>query len=183
MRRIEQKLLPIARKWAGNIPVWEARRAGIDDSALRHWAKDNPAVQNTGYGIYTWFCEDSRIDWNYSEVARLVGQAGPGAYLWGPSALELMEVGDVMPVECSIAVPTRRRIRAGVRWITGKKARHSTPSDYRGIPLQSMSDALVDSMPLLEMDKQTSVLEDALRRFPELEPLICELRREYGLEA
>ncbi|WP_238608860.1 hypothetical protein [Bifidobacterium animalis] len=46
-----------------------------------------------------------------------------------------------------------------------------------------MSDALVDSMPLLEMDKQTSVLEDALRRFPELEPLICELRREYGLEA
>ena len=45
MKKLEQKLLPIARKWAGNIPVWAAREAGVEASTLRHWAKDNPDVE------------------------------------------------------------------------------------------------------------------------------------------
>lgn len=182
MRRIEQKLLPIARKWSGNIPVWEARAVGVDDSALRHWAKDNQDVRNTGYGIYTWFNDDPEIDWGYSDVARYVGQAGPDAYLWGPSALELMEIGDAMPTEYSIAVPKRRRKKPGVRWITKPVSEHTDLTEYKGIPVQSVEDALVDSMPLMERDKQLTALEDALLRFPRLQELVKQLEKEYGLE-
>lgn len=177
MNTLERKLLPIARKWAGNIPTWEVRKAGIDPSAVRHWAANNPNVRHTGRGVYTWFSHDPQINWESSEAARLVSQAGEGAYLWGPTALEFMEIGDVGQNYYDIAVTTRRRPREGVSWIV---EHDGTWELYNGVPTQSPMEAAVASMPLLEWDKRVSVLEDLRRRFPEAETAIAALEREYA---
>lgn len=177
MNTLEKKLLPIARKWAGNIPTWEVRHAGIDPSAVRHWAQNNPNVRSGGRGVYTWFCDDPQIDWENNEAARLVSQAGDGAYLWGPTALEFMEIGDVGQNYYDIAVPTRRRPRAGVTWIV---ERNGSWMLYNGIPTQRPMEAAKAAMPLMEYDKRLSVIDDMLRRFPEYTEELNALEHEYA---
>lgn len=163
MTKLEQKLLPIARKWAGNIPVWEAKEAGVEPSTLRHWAKNNPDVENGTRGVYVWYSDDDEIDWDVCETARYLAKAGKDAFLWGPSVLEFMEIGDVGAPGFYIAVPTRRYPQLSVKWVVTKKR---TRSKYKGMPVRSLKSAIAVSMPLLDADKRQTVLDDAEKRYP-----------------
>lgn len=179
MKKLEQKLLPIARKWAGNIPVWAAREAGVEASTLRHWAKDNPDVENGTRGVYVWYTDDDKIDWDVCETARYLAKAGKDAFLWGPSVLEFMELGDVGEPGFYIAVPTRRYPQLSVKWVVTKR---KTRSKYKGMPIQSLKDAIVSSMPILDDDKRRTVLDDAAQRYPKIKDFLRKVGAEYGIE-
>ena len=60
-----------------------AREAGVEASTLRHWAKDNPDVENGTRGVYVWYTDDDKIDWDVCETARYLAKAGKDAFLWG----------------------------------------------------------------------------------------------------
>lgn len=180
MKKFEQRLLPIARQWAGNIPVWAAKEAGIDPSALRHWAKDNPDVTNNLRGVYTWYCDDDKINWEYCSTARLLAKAGKGAYLWGPSVLELMEIGDVGSPDLFIAVPKRRRPQFSVKWIvTGEENKHK----FKGLPMQSLKKAVLSALPILNEDpeKKESVILDLMNRSSREQKLAKQIGAEFGI--
>lgn len=178
MTKLEQKLLPIARKWAGNIPVWEAKEAGVEPSTLRHWAKNNPDVENGTRGVYVWYSDDDEIDWDVCETARYLAKAGKDAFLWGPSVLEFMEIGDVGAPGFYIAVPTRRYPQLSVKWVVTKKR---TRSKYKGMPVQSLKSAIAVSMPLLDADKRQTVLDDAEKRYPKIKDFLGKVCAEYGI--
>ncbi|WP_217956580.1 hypothetical protein [Bifidobacterium animalis] len=179
MNTLEQKLLPIARKWSGNIPIWEVREAGIDPSAVRHWAADNPTVTHPARGMYTWLDPELDFDWETTDTARCVAQGGKNAYLWGPSVLELMELGEVGGYYTYVAVPTRRRAQDDIRWIPSAD---TSISVYRNIPIQSLPDALTASMPMLDPRKQASVLDAVEREHPECRAMVGQLAGQYGFD-
>lgn len=174
---LEQKLLPIARKWSGNIPIWEVRKAGIDPSAVRHWAADNPTVTHPARGMYTWLDPELGFDWEITDIARCVAQGGENAYLWGPSVLELMELGEVGGYYTYVAVPTRRRTQDGIRWIPSADTNISV---YRSIPIQPLPDALTASMPMLDPRKQASVLDAVESGYSEYRETVNRLSVQYG---
>lgn len=178
MNTLERKLLPIARKWAGNIPTWEVRKAGIDLSSVRHWARNNPDVIHPERGVYVWLDPELDLDWENSDTARCVAQGGADAYLWGPSVLEFMELGEVGGYYTYVAAPTRRRPRGNIRWV---RARNTDMDTYRGIPVQSVPEALEASMPMLDPRKQASVLDAVEKRYPQYAPLVARLGKEHPL--
>lgn len=179
MNTLEKKLLPIAKKWAGNIPIWEVKKAGIDPSAVRHWAKDNPNVLHFERGVYTWIDPELDFDLANAETARQVAQGGEDAYLWGPSVLELMEIGDVGEPYTYVAVPKRRRSRPRTWWVIEQGKKTTT---YGGIPVQGLEDAITASMPMLDDRKQCSVLDAVENRFPEEKEFIQKVAKEYGYD-
>lgn len=178
MKNIEQKLLPIVRRWSGNIPVWAAREAGIESSALRHWAASNPDVGNAERGVYTWFCDDDEIDWALCSPARVMAYAGRDAILWGPSALELLEIGDVGQPVYFISVPKRRRPKEFIKWVVTP---HRKAMEFKGLKVQPLKEALVTSMPFLDSVKRESVLSDVLNRFPDVREEAEQIGVKYGL--
>lgn len=176
MNNLEQQLLPIARRWAGNIPTWEVRRAGIDPSAVRHWAKDNPNVIHPERGVYVWLDPELDFDWENNDTARCVAQGGADAYLWGPSVLELMELGEAGGYYTYVATPTRRRPRDNVRWVRGER---NVAGTYRNIPVQPIPHALEAAMPMLDPRKQASALDAVENRYPQYSELVEQLARRY----
>lgn len=179
MNTLERKLLPIARKWAGNIPTWEVRKAGIDPSAVRHWAANNPNIIHPERGIYVWIDLDLDFDWETSDTARCVAQGGSDAYLWGPSVLELMELGEVGEYYTYVAIPTRRRPRERIRWVGERDTRRAY---YRNLPVQPLDKALLVSMPMLDPRKQASALDAVERQHPQYASLVATLAKEYGFD-
>lgn len=177
MNTLERKLLPIARKWAGNIPTWEVRKAGIDPSSVRHWAANNPNVRHTERGVYLWLDSELDFDWENSDTACCIAQGGENAYLWGPSVLELMELGEVGEYYTYVATPTRRRPRERVRWVVERDTRCAY---YRNLPVQPLHKALQVSMPMLDPRKQASALDAVERQYPQYTPLVITLAKEYG---
>lgn len=179
MNNLEKQLLPIAQKWAGNIPIWEAKKQGIDPSAIRHWAHNNPNVEHYERGVYTWYNDDDNIDWENSSIARAIATAGPNAYLWGPSVLELMEIGEVGGYDTYISVPTRRRPKENVRWIVETPTQTDT---YHNLPIQALQDAITETMPLLDEKKRCSVIDRVRNTYPEMNDFITRTAYEYGLQ-
>lgn len=53
---------------------------------------------------------------------------------------------------------------------------------YRGIPVQSVPEALEASMPMLDPRKQASVLDAVEKRYPQYAPLVARLGKEYGFD-
>ena len=106
-------------------------------------------------------------------------EAGKDAFLWGPSVLEFMELGDVGEPGFYIAVPTRRYPQLSVKWVVTKK---KTRSKYKGMPIQSLKDAIVSSMPILDDDKRRTVLDDAAQRYPRIKDFLRKVGAEYGIE-
>jgi hypothetical protein len=178
MKAIERKLLPIVRKWHGVIPVWEARREGVDASALRHWAAENPDVEHLGRGVYAWYVDDDDVDWENMPLAKALAWAGPESFLWGPTVLECEQLGTVGGFRTCLAVPKRRRRDDSVAWkVTGKKA----DSQEFGLPSQNIRSAIYDSMPYLDSDKRSEVLYDAQSRDILTPDERMELEKQYDV--
>lgn len=158
-RGFEKRLLPIARRWHGVIPVWAARGEGIDPSQLRHWAAGNDDVDHPARGIYVWFNDDPRTDYRYTHLARALAEAGPGAAFYGPTVVQLLDLGGWGAQLLDIAVPTRRRPRRGIRW------HHDTGFPRRklhGLSIQEPRLAIIAALPVMDDDKTAMVLLDAV---------------------
>ncbi|KAA8826984.1 hypothetical protein [Bifidobacterium myosotis] len=158
-RGFEKRLLPIARRWHGVIPVWAAREEGIDPSQLRHWAAGNDDVDHPARGIYVWYNDDPRTDYRYTHLAQALAEAGPGAVFYGPTVVKLLHLGGWGSQTLHIAVPSRRRKRYGIQW------HHDTGFPRRklhGLPIQEPRLAIIDSLPVMNGDKRDMVLFDAV---------------------
>lgn len=159
--KLEDRLLPIARRWHGVIPTWEARNAGIDDSQLRHWALGNPDVDHPERGIYVWWTDDEDVNYEYTHLAQTLASAGEGATLWGPTVVELHGLGAWASPVTHIATYVRKRPKEGVRWHHDTGYRRETAA---GLPSQGLNDALAASLPFMDEDKRQAALADAMER-------------------
>lgn len=161
LTKFEKRLLPIARVWHGVIPTWEARRRNIDMSELRRWASRNPDVDHPERGIYLWWVDDPRVDFERMGLARKLAKTGPDAVLWGPSVIDLMELGTWWSPATFIA---DIRYRKSSEAIIYKKDTGFARQRLYGLPAQNAKDALKASKPYLDSDKWEEVLKDAEER-------------------
>lgn len=157
----ERRLLPIARRWNGVIPTWETDRAGIDPSQLRHWASGNPDVDHPQRGIYLWWADDPRIRAGLTTPSRELAAAGPDAALWGPSVVDLLELGTWMSPAIFIASPNRRRSDGPLVY---KRDAGFARQRIKGLAAQNTSDALRVSRRYMDSDKWAEAVADAERR-------------------
>lgn len=159
--KIENRLRPVWSKWNGVIPVWAAEQAGVKRSDLLKWADDNPDVDVINSEVLTWYPdypESESFDWDNRSSIISLAEAGPDAYLWGPSVVELSRLGTWGSGITFLATPKKQPKKTGIYWIvTGKKADNTID----GLPAQSIKDAIVSSVRYLDSDKFAEVLEDA----------------------
>lgn len=94
-------------------------------------------------------------------LARAVAWAGPEAYIWGPSVLEQLGIGDVGGFKLFLAVPKGRRSSEFVSWHVTE---HKADDTIAGLPCENPRDAVFDGLPYLDSDKQERVIADAAYR-------------------
>ena len=179
MSVIEERLRPVWEQWCGVIPVWAARKAGIRADNLRRWANGNDDVDHVERGIYAWYpddVDDADTDWNMMVPATAVALGGEHAYLWGPSVLEAARLGTIGGSAICVAVPKRRRKRNGISWVVTDRKADST---VRGIPAQSLRDAVYSSAGEIDEDKYAEALTDALSQGIITETEYADLKRKY----
>lgn len=159
--RLERELLPIARRWHGVIPTWDARARGIDPARIRKWAAHNPDVAHPQRGIYIWFNDDPRTDYRYTHFAQILASYGPDAYLWGPTVVELLHYGDWASPSTHVSTYIRPRKKPGIIW---RKDHGEKRAVFHHLPIQPPRQAIIDALPYMDWDKQLNVLDDAVQR-------------------
>ena len=157
-------LMPIWRAWHGIIPAWAAKQKGVKPNTLAAWARRNPDVDHLDHGVYAWYPDNDdaeNIDWDLTRFARALAYAGPDAYLWGPTVLELNHIGTYTSRNTCIATPTRRRVKQGVTWKTTVTPASDT---ICGMPSQTVFEALTSSRGMFDNAKYRQALDDAVNR-------------------
>lgn len=177
MNALERRLTPIARTWAGNIPIWYAKKQGIDASAIRHWAKDNPNVSHPMHGIYYWSNDDECINDAASYPLLILAKLGEGSYLWGPSVFQYLELGTPAAPYTFAAARGRRTPIDGVRI---QKATE-TPVLYKGVPCQPLIDAAATVMPTMSDYEREDLLRDIIDEYPQYTSAAEDLGAQYGI--
>lgn len=89
-----------------------------------------------------------------------------------------MDIGDGGGVDYDICVPKRRRPRYGVRWAVSDD--DSDVVEYRGLRMQLLRRAVACAMPVLDRDKQDSVIVDVRSHFPCEREFIDAVAARYG---
>lgn len=101
------------------------------------------------------------IDWDLTRFARALAYAGPDAYLWGPSVVELLGLGGWASPRMHVATYKRRHDTDNI------KHHHDTGfprSQVHGLPIQEPSMAIRDALPYMDDDKRLMVLQDAIEQ-------------------
>lgn len=160
MTGLEDTLKTIALERNGVIPVWEAERHGVSADRLHKWATDDPDVDCFGDGVYVWWLEDDRIDWDMLPLERAAAVAGPHAVATGVTVLELRRIGSVEGGPFTFETPDRRDKRPGYRWIINPDMK---PADeiIQGIPCRNLTDCFRDAERWLDDDKYEEAVRDA----------------------
>jgi hypothetical protein len=160
LTKFEKRIAPIAKRWHGVIPTWELAEHGIDGGQFRNWANHNPDVDHDSYGMYTWW-DTPGEQWDYTHIARALAAAGPGAALWGPTVVDLMNLGTWQSQTLYIAVAGRRKSENGIVYV------HDTGFPrikLLGMPAQNPAAALESSQPYLDWDKWEEAVDAARER-------------------
>ncbi|MCI1649177.1 MAG: hypothetical protein LKI26_00825 [Bifidobacterium tibiigranuli] len=160
LTKFERRVAPIARRWHGIIPTWELRNAGIDGGQFRRWAESNDDVLRDYRGVYTWK-EAPQADWEYTNLARELAKAGPGAALWGPTVLALLHLGTWASQTIYIAAYGRRK---SSRRIVYMHDNGFARIRLHGMAAQNVRDALLCSKAFLDEDKWGECAQDAVER-------------------
>ena len=157
----ERRLLPIARKWHGAIPVWAAGERGVDPSQLRRWALGNENVTHPARGVYLWLTDDPHVDYRHTDEAIALAQGGPDAAFWGPTVMQMAGLGAWGAPIVHIAVRGRRTPRDGILW---HRNTGFTRRTLHGLPAEDTVMAIRHGLPYLDDDKREEVLADAVER-------------------
>ena len=101
----------------------------------------------------------------YDSYATAVAKAGNGAFLWGPSVLALENLCPTDPGKLYVAVPgrVRRSLGRGV-FIRQNAGKNTNVSGLRGIPAQSVREAIRDSRNMIMSNRLLDATKRACER-------------------
>ena len=156
------KLYDEAIGYYGLVTVQQAKALGITNTTLVKLAQRGK-LERLGYGLY-------RIDKyvpsadGLDAYACAVARVGKSAYLWGPSVLAIHHLCPTTPSRLYVA--TTKRYRGKLP--EGIVVRNNTPcthvGNYEGIPVQSISDAILSSQHIIMLDRLLSATREAEER-------------------
>ena len=136
-----------------------AREIGFSGSALVNLA-NRGRLERLAYGVY-------RIDKfvphpnGLDAYACAVACCGEGAYLWGPSAIEIRGLSPADPARIFVATPRRFRGRTP----NGVELKIRTESDnvgnYEGIRVQEVHGAILASQHIIMLDRLLDAVKAA----------------------
>lgn len=161
-----QQIFDIAADNYGIVTSAQAKKEGISDKEMSAIVSRG-RIRRLGRGVYKIVNYISVKNAPYAETVALVG---PGAYLYGESALALLGLASANPAR--IIVATLKRVRKALpkRIRVEPVPAGTEPAYYEGIPCESVADAIGSRRSHL----MPSRLEDA----------VCETRCQgYLMEA
>jgi len=160
----------------GLVTFAEALDAGVTSVELRRFVKDG-RLERIGQGVYKL---TRYIPTPYDQYAEAVALVGPGAYLHGESVLALHDLALVNPLKISVASPKRVRKKLP-KWISVVATdKMEIPTNYEGIPSQSVADALRFSKRSVMKERLADAVRDAAREGLIDEATEVTLRKEFS---
>lgn len=153
------QIYEVASENFGLVTTDVARELGVSGMALVMLEKRGRIVR-VGRGVY-------RLDQfpasEYDSYATVVARAGRDAFLWGPSVLAMENLCPTDPGKLYVAVPGRIRRSLGRGVVVRQNAGvNKNAAGLRGIPAQSVAEAIRDSRNMIMTDR---LLEAARRAF------------------
>lgn len=138
-----------------------AREIGVSSMALVMLEKRGRIIR-VGRGVYR--LEQFPAS-EYDSYATVVAKAGKGAFLWGPSVLALENLCPTDPGKLYVAVPgrVRRSLGRGV-FIRQNAGENTNVAGLRGIPAQSVREAIRDSRNMIMSDRLLDATKRACER-------------------
>jgi len=122
----------------GVITFAQAQRVGVTGVEMNRFVQ-NGRLERLGQGVYQL---TKYIPTPYDQYAIAVALVGDGAFIHGESVLAMHNLALVNPFKMSVATPKRVRKKLP-KWITIVAAdKEETPTNYEGIPSQSVANAL-----------------------------------------
>jgi len=123
----------------GLITSAEARQAGVTTVEMARFVSDG-RLERIGQGVYRLV---RHISTHFDQYAAAVALVGSGSYIHGESVLAMHNLALVNPMKTSVATIKRTR-RNLPKWISVVTAdSKETPTNYEGIPSQSVADAIL----------------------------------------
>ena len=143
----------------GVVTSAEALEVGVTYTELNRHVK-NGRLERLGHGVYKL---TRYIPTANDHFAAAVALVGPGAFIYGESVLSMHKLALVNPRKVYVA--TSRRIRKSLpEWISViTVSEDEIPTNYEGIPSQSVADALLFCTRSVMRDRLIRAAQDAER--------------------
>lgn len=166
-RRTSDLLYELAEGQAGYLTAHQAVSAGIPRSTLGYHAGEGDTLERVGPGVYRLRRFPTTVHGHV--VAGWLGLARAGAVVSHESALEMLDLSDVIADEVHVTLPRAKR---GLRTPPGVHAHFSTRPIHRyqqtrvlGVPVTSVERTLADQVRAAGWTEQIDLaIESAIRR-------------------
>lgn len=145
----------------GVITFAQAKDMGVFPAEIYRWCKSG-RIMKVARGVFrlTSYPSQGKI----SDMAALLASVGDGSYLYGESALALLNLCPTRSYVATVAAPrrVRRRLDRGVSVV--KAARGYRPYYHDGIACQRPEDAIRSSIGVLETGRLGEAVDEAERQ-------------------
>lgn len=156
----------------GLITAAQARRMGITDVELNRWTASGK-LERLGRGVYRL---SLYVPTPLDKFAAACALAGPGAFIFGDSVLDMHGLAFVNPRAVTVATPKRLR-RTLPSWVRALPAKGYAPVLFEGIPTQKVADAILWCRGLVMDERLMQGADDAFAK-----GLITEPERDFLIE-
>ncbi|MCL2024408.1 MAG: hypothetical protein FWG78_01325 [Coriobacteriia bacterium] len=142
----------------GLVTIAEVKKLGISRKVMNALTARGRLLRR-GYGVYKLA---HYIPTPYDVYAEAVALVGSNAYLYGESVISMLELAPTNPARIFVATPARVR-KTLPEHIIVIKADYQ-PTNYDGVPSQSVTDAIRASMKSVMPDRLIDTVEEARRQ-------------------
>ena len=154
------QIYEVASENYGLVTTEMARKLGVSGMDLVMLEKRG-RVSRVGRGVYR--LEQFPAS-EYDSYAAVVAKAGKGAFLWGPSVLAMENLCPTDPSKLYVGVPGRVRRNLGRGVVVWQNAVTENAAGLRGIPAQSIGEAIRDSRDMIMTDRLLDAVRHAYER-------------------
>ena len=149
----------IASENYGIVTYAQAKEAGVTITELSRWTTSG-RLERLGYGVYRLVRQPpSDLDM-YAEACALVGKE---AFIYGESALAMVDLALVNPKNITVASPKRVR-KALPSWIEVVQAANVPQTVFEGIPTQRIADAIRTCRGAVMDERLVTAVDEARKR-------------------
>ena len=141
----------------GLITTAQATEYGINPAELPRWVKMG-RLEKRGHGVYR-LSQHNPTDYDY--YAEAVMFAGEGAVIYGESVLAMMNLALVNPSKVHVATRSRLRKKLPDWMRIVPRVRVDEPVFYKGIPCQSIANAIITCRKSVPQERLRMAMVDA----------------------
>lgn len=154
------RIYEVAAENYGLVTTELARELGVSGMTLVMLERRG-RISRVGRGVYR--LEQFPAS-EYDSYATVVAKAGKGAFLWGPSVLAMEKLCPTDPSKLYVGVPGRVRRNLGRGVIVLQSAVNENAAGMRGIPSQSVGQAILSSRGMIMIDRLREAVRHAHER-------------------